>query len=103
MSKFIITYFFTIIITVSVGAPTYLSFLETNFEVEHIDLGEEEENKKGMEAGKDLDVKIYYSQNSSLQYKSLEKKKRVSSFSKSYYTHYKNPVSPPPELFTKLP
>lgn len=87
---------------VSVVAPTYFSMLETSYEIELVDIGEEEENKKGKEAAKDLDVKIYYSHDSSLLYQGLEKKKRISFYSKNYDTHYKNPVSPPPELLTNL-
>lgn len=101
MSKFVITYFFTITLLVSVVAPTYFSMLENSYEIELVDIGEEEENK-GKEAAKDLDVKIYYSYNNHLLYQDLEKKKRISFYSKNYSTHYKNPVSPPPELLTHL-
>ena len=102
MSKALITYFFTLTLLVSVVAPTYFSMLDrTCCEIEMVDIGEEEENK-GKEAAKDLDVKIYYSHNNHLLFQGLEKKKRISFYSKNYSTHYNNPVSPPPELLTNL-
>ena len=78
-------------------APTYFSIMEKACEIEMTDLGEEEENK-GKEGIKDLDVKIYYSQNASFLYQSLEKKKRISFYSKNYASYHKKLISPPPEL-----
>ncbi len=101
MSKAIITYFFTVTLMVSVVAPTYFSMVENTCEIELVDIGEEEENK-GKEAAKDLDVKIYYSHNNNMLFQGLEKKKRISFYSKNYTTYHKNPVSPPPELLTNL-
>jgi len=60
------------------------------------DFGEEEENK-GKESVKDLEVKIYYSDNNESLFISLEKKKRMSFYSKNYTSHYKKLISPPPE------
>ena len=83
----------------SVVAPTYFSIMEKMCEIEMTDLGEEEENK-GKEGIKDLDVKIYYSHNASFLYQSLEKKKRISFYSKNYTSYHKKLVSPPPELLS---
>jgi hypothetical protein len=83
----------------SVAAPTYFSIIEKTCEIELADVGEEEENK-GKEGAKDLDVKIYYSLNASFLYQSLEKKKRISFYSKNYTSYYKKLVSPPPELLS---
>ena len=58
-------------------APTYISFSDLQGEAtEIVDLGEEEENK-GNESVKDLEVKIYYSTTNESQFVSLEKKKRI--------------------------
>ena len=83
----------------SVAAPSYFSILEKTCEIELTDIGEEEENK-GKEGVKDWDVKIYYSHNTSLLYQSLEKKKRISFYSKNYVSYKKKQVSPPPELLS---
>ena len=97
MTKHIITYFFSIILLVSIVTPSYLSILEGTYEVTEVaDLGEEEENK-GNETTKDLDVKIYYPQNSPFFQANLEEEKRVSFYSKNYTSFHKKLISPPPE------
>ena len=60
MSKTIITFLFTLIITASIVTPTFINLSESTIEItEIVDFGEEEE-KKGKESIKDLEVKIYY-------------------------------------------
>ena len=60
MSKTIITFLFTLIITASIVAPTFVNLSESTMEItEIVYFGEEEENK-GKEYIKDLEVKIYY-------------------------------------------
>mgnify|MGYP003631586498 CR=1 FL=1 len=81
----------------SIVTPTYISLSDTMAKVtEIVDFGEEEENK-GKESVKDLEVKIYYSNNNDSLFVSLEKKKRRSFYSKNYTSHYKKLISPPPE------
>ena len=89
------------ILLASVVAPTYFSIMEKTCEIEMTDLGEEEENK-GKEGVKDLDVKIYYAHNASFLYQNLEKKKRIRFYSKNYTSYQKKLVSPPPELLSQL-
>ena len=82
----------------SVITPTYFTLIEGTCEVAALaDLGEEEENK-GQETAKDLDVEIYYSHNSSLLHIVSEKNKGVDFYSKNYTSFLKKLVSPPPEL-----
>jgi len=88
---------FSLILLSSIVTPTCFSILENTCEIEMTDVGEEEENK-GKEGVKELDVKIYYSHNASFLYQSLEKKKRISFYSKNYTSYQKKLVSPPPEL-----
>ena len=58
MSKIIITFLFTLIITASIVAPTFINLSESTIEItEIVDFSEEEENK-GKESIKDLEVKI---------------------------------------------
>jgi hypothetical protein len=90
---------FSLILVASVVTPTCFSIIEKTCEIEMTDVGEEEENK-GKEGVKDTDVKIYYSHNASFLYQSLEKKKRISFYSKNYTSYYKKLVSPPPELLS---
>lgn len=100
MSKIIFTYLFSFILLASIVTPTYLSLTEGDFNfTEIVDFGEEEENK-GKESVKDLEVKIYYSDNSESLFVGLEKKKRTSFYSKNYTSHYKKLISPPPEHIT---
>ncbi|MFY0628745.1 MAG: hypothetical protein JXR05_00110 [Flavobacteriaceae bacterium] len=98
MTKVLITYFFSLILIASIITPTYFTLLEGKCEISTlVDMGEDEENK-GKESKKDLEVKIYYSLNNSLFYKDLEKKKRIRFYSKNYTSYYKKQVSPPPEF-----
>ena len=56
MNKTIITFLFTLIITASIVAPTFVNFSESTIKItEIVDFGEEEENK-GKESVKDLEV-----------------------------------------------
>jgi hypothetical protein len=97
MSKLVFTYLFSFVLLASIVTPTYISLTEGSCDITAItDLGEEEENK-GKESVKDLEVKIYYLDNSESLYISLEKKKRMSFYSKNYTSHYKKLISPPPE------
>ncbi len=97
MAKLFFTYFFSFIILASIVAPTYLTLSDVKCEVTEVaDLGEEEENN-GKESAKDLEVKIYYSSINESTFVSLEKKKRISFYSKNYTSHCKKLFSPPPE------
>ena len=85
------------VLLVSIVVPTYISLVEQNCEItEVVELGEEEENN-GKESAKDLEVKLYYSDDNSGFFINLEKKKRNSFYSKNYTSYQKKLVSPPPE------
>ncbi|MDG1422258.1 MAG: hypothetical protein P8M14_00630 [Flavobacteriaceae bacterium] len=97
MSKTIITFLFTLIITASIVAPTFVNLSESTMEItEIVDFGEEEENK-GKESIKDLEVKIYYSTDKESVFLSLEHKKRIRYCSKNYTFKFAKLNSPPPE------
>ena len=83
MVKHFITYFFSLVLLISVATPSYMSLIEETSKVEVVDIGEEEE-KNGKESSKDLDVKNYYSTDNSSLYNNLEKKKQISFYSKNY-------------------
>ena len=99
MSKIIITFLFTLIITASIVAPTFINLSESTIEItEIVDFGEEEENK-GKESIKDFEIKIYYSTNKGDVFLSLEHKKRIRYCSKNYTFKFTKLNSPPPEQF----
>lgn len=99
MNKIIFTYLFSFILLASIVAPTCLNLADGGIEItEIVDFGEEEENK-GKESVKDLEVKIYYSDNSESLFIGLEKKKRRSFYSKNYSFQLNKLSSPPPEIF----
>jgi hypothetical protein len=96
MSKTIITFLFTLIITASIVAPNCINLSESTIEItEIVDFGEEEE--KGKESIKDLEVKIYYSIDKEGVFLSLEHKKRIRYCSKNYTFNLTKLNSPPPE------
>ena len=98
MSKTIITFLFTLIITASIVAPNCINLSESTIEItEIVDFGEEEE--KGKESIKDLEVKIYYSIDKEGVFLSLEHKKRIRYCSKNYTFKFTKLNSPPPEEF----
>ena len=100
MSKTIITFLFSLIILASIVAPTFINFSESTIEItEIVDFGEEEENK-GNESIKDLEVKIYYSSDKESLFLGLENNKRIRFCSKSYSFKFTKLNSPPPELFS---
>lgn len=97
MVKHFITYFFSLVLLISVATPSYMSLIEETSKVEVVDIGEEEE-KNGKESSKDLDVKNYYSTDNSSLYNNLEKKKQISFYSKNYTSYQDKLISPPPEF-----
>lgn len=100
MRKTVLISFFSFILLASVVAPTYISLTDVNCDLtEIVDFNEEEENK-GKKSVKDLEVKLYYAVNNGSLFIDLEKKKRVSFYSKKYTSHYKKLISPPPEHIT---
>jgi hypothetical protein len=96
MVKQLITYFFSLILLISVAIPSYMSLVEETSKIEIVDIGEEEE-KNGKESSKDLEVKNYYSTDNSNLYTDLENKKQISFYSKNYTSHQNKLISPPPE------
>jgi hypothetical protein len=96
MAKQLITYFFSLILLISVAIPSYMSLVEETSKIEVVDMGEEEE-KNGKESSKDLEVKNYYSTDNSNLYTDLENKKQISFYSKNYTSHQNKLISPPPE------
>ncbi len=97
MSKYLFTYLFSFILLTSIIAPAYISLTEGSCEITAIaDFGEEEENK-GKESAKDLELKIYYSNGNESLFIGLEKKKRVRFYSKHYSFKLNKLNSPPPE------
>ncbi|ARV15864.1 hypothetical protein [Polaribacter sp. SA4-12] len=81
--------------------PTVISFFDDGQDVAlFLDMTEEEENK-GKEASKDLEVKINPTEQfSSLFLNRIQKKKNVSFQSKTYISEYPKNTTPPPEFLS---
>ena len=96
MSKAIITFFFSTIILASIVSPTFINLHEFNLEItEIVDYGEEE--NKGNESLKDLEVKIYFIDDKGGSVLDLEKNKRIRFLSRNYTFSLTELNSPPPE------
>ena len=96
MSKAIITFFFSTIILASIVSPTFINLHEFNVEItEIVDYGEEE--NKGNESLKDLEVKIYFIDDKGGSVLDLEKNKRIRFLSRNYTFSLTELNSPPPE------
>ncbi|MFD2566813.1 hypothetical protein [Pseudotenacibaculum haliotis] len=101
MTKNIVIFFFSFILMASIVVPTYVTLMDGKCEIaEVVDFGDEEENKKGKEAAKDLELKLFYENDSSQLFVGLEKKKRISFYSKNYVSYQKKLLSPPPEVIS---
>ena len=99
MLKQLITYFFSLVLLISVATPSYMCLVEETSKIEIVDIGEEEE-KNGKKSSKDLEIKNYYSTDHSNLYTGLENKKQISFYSKNYTSHQNKLISPPPEPLT---
>lgn len=98
MTKNLATLFFSLVLLTSIVAPTYITLMEGTCDIATLkDLNGEEEEKKGKEKAKDLEVKTYYANDNSFLFVGLEKKKRISFYSKKYVSYQKKLLSPPPE------
>lgn len=98
MAKTLATFFFSLVLLMSIVVPTYITLMEGSCEITEMkDKVGEDEEKKGKEAAKDLEVKTYYANENSSIFIGLEKKKRISFYSKKYVSYQKKLLSPPPE------
>lgn len=86
------------VLLASIVAPTYVSLVEGTCEMSILeDKGGEDEENQGNESMKDLEIKVYYTDQMALFFVSLESKKRTSFYSKNYASYQKKLLSPPPE------
>lgn len=81
--------------------PTVISLVDDSLNLAFfLDMNEEEENK-GKEGAKDLEIKIYSSENlDALFLNGIQKKKNVRFQSKNYTSEYKKNTTPPPEFWS---
>ena len=85
------------IILASIVTPIITNLSEVNIEIiEIVNYGDEEENK-GNESVKDLEVKMYYSENNEPLDISLQKKSSLRFYSQNYFFILNKLNSPPPE------
>lgn len=99
MGKIIISHIFSLIILASIVMPTYIHFSDINFEITEVVEHAEEEDNKGKESVKDLELKIFYSEINEALYTGLQNKLRTSFYSKDYFFILNKLNNPPPEQF----
>lgn len=94
-----ISLFFTLLFSILLITPTVISLVDDSQDLAFfLDMNEEEENK-GKEAAKDLEIKIQPSENfEALFLNGIQKKKNVRFQSKNYSSEYPKNTTPPPEF-----
>ena len=98
MFKHLVTYLLSFILLVSVGFSSFFTITNEISKVEVVDVGEEE--KKGKESSKDMEVKTYCSfSGPTTHFIGLKKKKQTTFYSKNYLSCYNKLVYPPPESY----
>ncbi len=97
MQKRTISYFFLILFTVFIAAPTVISVIEKSFDTSIFYSVNEEENKVN-ETLKVFEVKLSDHEKFCLSIFDLEKEKSYTSYIKNYTPHHLECLSPPPEL-----
>ena len=95
-----ISLFFTLLFSLLLITPTVISLVDDSQDLAFfLDMNEEEEDK-GKEAAKDLEIKIYSSENfETLFLNGIQKKKNVRFQSKNYTSEYQRNTIPPPEFW----
>ena len=95
-----ISLFFTLLFSLLLITPTVISLVDDSQDLAFfLDMNEEEEDK-GKEAAKDLEIKIYSSENFvTLFLNGIQKKKNVRFQSKNYTSEYQRNTIPPPEFW----
>jgi hypothetical protein len=81
-------------------APTIISFVDDTHEIAaFLDMNEEEE--KGKESAKDLEIKIQPTENNcSFLLKEFQKNRNLTFLSKNYVSKYPKIFTPPPKLIS---
>lgn len=95
---------FTLMFSITLITPTVISVFDNGNDVTFfLDMSEEEENqgKESNEAAKDLEIKIYPTEQfGALLLNVIQKKKNVSFQSKTYTSQYPKNTTPPPKIFS---
>ncbi len=99
--KIKIALFFTLLLSVALITPTVISLIDDSQDVAlFIDMTEEEENK-GKDTSKDLEIKITPTEQFAISLlNGIQKKKNVSFLSKTYTSVYPKNTTPPPEFLS---
>lgn len=97
MQKKTVSYFFLILFTVFISAPTVISVIEKSFDT-YIFFSVNEEENKVNETLKTLEVKLSDIQKFGMSLFGLKKEKAYISYIKNYIPHDLDCISPPPEF-----
>ncbi len=98
MHKQNISFFFIVVFTLFISAPTVISVMEKSFDISVFFSVNEEENK-GNEILKTFVVKLPCTDKYGISLIELEKEKSYSSYLKKYTSSIIECISPPPEEF----
>ena len=101
MTRIRIALFFTLLFSVLIISPGVICLVDDTQNIEFfLDMNEEEENK-GKEATKNLEIKIHLSEDfSDFIMNGIQKKKNIIFKSKNYTSEYSENTTPPPELLS---
>ena len=94
-----IALFFTLLFSISLITPTVITFVDDTQDIAFfLDMNEEEE-KKGKESSKDLEIKITYDDaNIYFLLKGIQKRKNLAFKAKKYASQFLKIDTPPPKL-----
>jgi hypothetical protein len=92
-----IAFFFTLLFSTLIIAPIVISFFDDTQDITFfLDINEEEDNK-GKESAKDLEIKIHSTDHfNDFIINGIQKKKNVSFKSTNYTSEYPKNTTPPP-------
>jgi SUMO ligase MMS21 Smc5/6 complex component len=95
-----IALFLILLFSILLITPAVISFVDDTQDIAFLlEMNEEEENK-GKESAKDLEIKLHQTENfSTFILNEIQKNKNVSFRSKNYTTEYPKITTPPPKFF----
>mgnify|MGYP001083338243 CR=1 FL=1 len=98
MTKNLATLFISFLFIAIIVSPTIISLVDIESEIAIVLENNEEEENKGQEALKDLEIKFYSFSNFSASFVEITKKSNIRFTNKKYTSLSKELISPPPEF-----
>jgi SUMO ligase MMS21 Smc5/6 complex component len=97
-----IALFFTLLFSILLITPSVISLIDDSQHIAFfLDMNEEEEENKGKETSKDLEIKFHSTDSfGTLRLDGIQKKRNVRFQSKNYTSEYPKKTTPPPEFLS---